>query len=120
MPKDGFDNPESLIVAYNQQEHCNLFFNVVVDVVLEQGLLAKQIAELEEGGSPHPKKLDIATIIAMVDEPKVAGPFLVSGSHRSLGNCSPRCGHSPQSDKHPGRDHCDLGCAPNDKMPMPS
>jgi len=97
-----------------------LFFNVAVDVVPEQCPVAEQIAELEEGGSPHPKKLDIATIIAMVDEPKVAGPFLVSGSRRSKGNSSPRDRHSPEFDKHPGRDHCDLGCAPNDKMPMPS
>ena len=80
----------------------------------------KQIVELEEGGSPQPKKIDTTTIIAMVDEPKVDGPFLVSGSHRSIGNSSCRGRHLPKSNKHPGRDHCDLGCAPNDKMPMPS
>ena len=107
-------------MTYNMQEHGHLLLNVAVDAVLEQCPVAEQIVELEEGGSPHPKKLDTTTIIAMVDEPKVVGSFLVSGSHRPISNSSCRGQHSPESDKHPGRDHCDQGCAPNDKLPTPS
>jgi hypothetical protein len=91
-----------------------------MDVVPEEGHIAKQITELEEGGSPHPKKLHIATIVAMVDEPKVASPFFISSTQRSIGNSSPRGGKSPESDKQPGSDHSDQCCASTDKLPMPS
>jgi hypothetical protein len=91
-----------------------------MDAIPEEGPIAKQITELEEGGSPHPKKLHIATIVAMVDEPKVAGPFFISGTQRSVGNSSPRGGKSPESNKQPGSDHSDQCCAPTDKLQTPS
>jgi hypothetical protein len=91
-----------------------------VDAIPEEGPIAKQITELEEGGSSHPKKLHIAMIVAMVNEPKVVGPFFISGTQRSVGNSSPRGGKSPESDKQPGSDHNNQCCAPTDKLPTPS
>jgi hypothetical protein len=55
----------------------------------EQGSTAKQITELEEWGSPHPKKLYTPTIITMVNEHKVGSPFLISGTQRTIGNPLP-------------------------------
>jgi len=48
-------------------------------------------------------------ILAMVDERKVDGPFLVSGSHRSIANSSPRTHYSPESKPHPSIDHRNHG-----------
>ena len=48
-----------------------MFFNLAVNAIPEEAPIAKQVTQLEERSSLHPKKLHTVVVIAVVDEPKV-------------------------------------------------
>ena len=56
-PKDWWKDPESLVMADNQQKYCHLFFIGSVPTVPEESPFPKQATELEEGFPGHPKDL---------------------------------------------------------------
>ena len=66
-----------------------MFFNLAVNAIPEEAPIAKQVTQLEERSSLHPKKLHTAAVIAVVDKAKVYCPFLIFDRHGAVGNPSP-------------------------------